>query len=263
MTKNILVIGDAHAHPDVDNRRFDWLGKFILDRRPDIIVDIGDWADMPSLSYYDKGKAAFEHRRYLKDCEAAKDASERAFGPLRDLQIRQKIAKRKIYKPDIYRILGNHDGDRIARIGENSPELEGIFKIDDLGYGDFDEIVKPFLEPTVIEGIVFSHYFYRQMKSYPINNASALIKEYHTSCVCGHDHKFDYSQATTSRGQRLQAVFVGCFLDPDDYASNFAGPQARMRWWSGLTMLNNTRNGQFDLEMISANRLKDIYKGSH
>ena len=38
----ILVIPDGHAHPDYDNDRFDYLGRFILDQRPDTIVCIGD-----------------------------------------------------------------------------------------------------------------------------------------------------------------------------------------------------------------------------
>ena len=33
---NLLVIGDPHAHPDYDNKRFTDLGKFIVMSRPDI-----------------------------------------------------------------------------------------------------------------------------------------------------------------------------------------------------------------------------------
>ena len=51
---NLLVIGDPHAHPDYDNKRFTDLGRFIVKSRPDIVVCIGDMADMPSLSMYDK-----------------------------------------------------------------------------------------------------------------------------------------------------------------------------------------------------------------
>lgn len=60
MNKTILVIPDAHASPKHNNSRFDILGKFILDRQPDIIVNIGDFADMEALCSYDKGKASFE-----------------------------------------------------------------------------------------------------------------------------------------------------------------------------------------------------------
>ena len=70
MSYNIhVVIGDAHAKPDVPNDRFTWLGKYLLDLRlsypeADIkAIDLGDWEDMPSLSSYDIGKMSYEGRR--------------------------------------------------------------------------------------------------------------------------------------------------------------------------------------------------------
>ena len=46
---NLLIIGDPHAHRDYDNKRFTALGKYIAKEKPDVIVCIGDMADMPSL----------------------------------------------------------------------------------------------------------------------------------------------------------------------------------------------------------------------
>ena len=64
MSKTHLIIPDSHAHPDYKNDRYDWLGKLILDLKPDVLVNIGDTADMASLSAYDKGKASFHGRNY-------------------------------------------------------------------------------------------------------------------------------------------------------------------------------------------------------
>jgi hypothetical protein len=58
-----LVIPDAHAMPGLDNRRFDWLGQFIIDTKPDVIVCIGDFFDMAALCKYDKGTTEAEGRR--------------------------------------------------------------------------------------------------------------------------------------------------------------------------------------------------------
>ena len=102
---NLLVIGDPHAHPDYDNDRFTVLGKFIASEKPDVIVCIGDMADMPSLSSYDKGTKGFEGRRYKKDVAAVIDAQERLFAP---------IKKMRGYKPKLHMCLGNHE-DRIDR----------------------------------------------------------------------------------------------------------------------------------------------------
>ena len=62
-----LVIPDQHAHPDNNNDRFEWLGKLIVDLKPDVVINLGDMADMPSLCTYDKGTKGFEGRRYKQD----------------------------------------------------------------------------------------------------------------------------------------------------------------------------------------------------
>jgi hypothetical protein len=58
-----LVIPDQHAHPDFHNKRADWLGQLIKELRPDVVINIGDAADMPSLSSYDKGTKGFQGRK--------------------------------------------------------------------------------------------------------------------------------------------------------------------------------------------------------
>ena len=82
MSKTHLIIPDSHAHPDYNNNRYDWIGKLILDLKPDVLINIGDTADMPSLSAYDKGKASFHGRNYEKDINAHLDAQERMWGPI-------------------------------------------------------------------------------------------------------------------------------------------------------------------------------------
>ena len=66
-----LIIPDTQVKRDVDLSYLEWIGKYIVDKKPDVIVQIGDFADMPSLSSYDVGKKSFEGRRYKDDIEAA------------------------------------------------------------------------------------------------------------------------------------------------------------------------------------------------
>ena len=70
----LLIIPDPHANPDYDNDRFKALGKFIMHEKPEVIVCLGDMADLPSLSSYDRGTKGFEGRRYRKDIEATHQA---------------------------------------------------------------------------------------------------------------------------------------------------------------------------------------------
>lgn len=83
---DILIIPDAHAHPGYSNERFALIGKTIVTHKPDVVVCLGDFADMPSLSSYDRGKASFEGKRYWKDIECTKDAYQKMMSPVRELQ---------------------------------------------------------------------------------------------------------------------------------------------------------------------------------
>ena len=67
-----MIIPDTQVKRGVDLSYLEWIGKYIVDKKPDVIVQIGDFADMPSLSSYDVGKKSFEGRRYKDDIETAR-----------------------------------------------------------------------------------------------------------------------------------------------------------------------------------------------
>src|SRR5678816_1840691 len=113
MTK-ILVIPDVQAKPGNDFTFLRKLGMYIVEKQPDIIVNIGDFADMPSLSSYDVGKKSFEGRRYVKDIEAAHEAQTALLEPLWDYNHKARKNKEKQYKPRMVLTLGNHE-ERINR----------------------------------------------------------------------------------------------------------------------------------------------------
>ena len=125
MSKKIVVLGDSHAHPDVSNERFTWLGKLLHDIKPDHFVNIGDLADMASLCFHSK-PLELEGARYKADCDAAIDAQDRIFHELRK-------TKKKL--PACHWALGNHD-IRPQRYVEEHPILQGKIKNEDLGYKD-------------------------------------------------------------------------------------------------------------------------------
>jgi len=43
-----LVIPDTQAKPGAPTKHLEWIGRYILDRRPDVVVHLGDHWDMPS-----------------------------------------------------------------------------------------------------------------------------------------------------------------------------------------------------------------------
>lgn len=256
----ILVIPDAHATPYHNNKRFAVLGKYIVDEQPDIIVNIGDFGDMPSLSSYDKGKKSFEGRRYKHDVEAVIDAQKLIFEPLKAYNKLQRAAKRKQYKPKLILTLGNHE-HRINRVSEISPELDETISVDDLKFKEFGWEVHDYGTPVFIEGIAFSHVFISGIMGRPISgehHAHSLLIKMHHSCVQGHSHLRDFCERTTASGKKLLGLVVGCYLDTDQH-EHYAG-EANKLWWRGLVMLHNVKDGQFDPEFISMERLKEMYE---
>lgn len=256
---NILVIGDSHAHPDHNNRRFDWLGRFIVDTQPDVIVDIGDWADMPSLCSYDKGVKS-EGRRYRADIECAIDARDRVHGHINLYNVRRRALKKSQYNPRKIALLGNHE-HRITKAASVSPELHGTISTEDLRTREFGWEVYDFLTPVVIEGVVFNHYFTSGNYGAAIggdNVAAQMITKNHTSSVCGHNHYRDFAERTTADGRKLTAVSVGAYMD---YIPEWIGNNGN-KWWFGLVMLHNVKNGTFDPEFIGMEVIKERYESN-
>lgn len=260
MSNSVLIIGDAHCKPGVSNRRFEWLGKYIVDKKPDTIVCIGDFADMSSLCSYDKGKKSFEGRRYKEDCDVTHDAQVKLFGPIVHYNQKQKKLKKPKYNPYKVMIIGNHE-NRIHRVVEYQSELEGTIQLSDLGYTLWWDEVVPFLEPKFIDGVCYQHYFTSGLMGRPIggdNAAASMLSKQYVSCVAGHSHLRDFSERTRADGIKIQGLVVGCYLDPEQ-REDYAGP-ANSLWWKGVVMLHNVNSGQYDPEFVSIDYLRKRYE---
>lgn len=234
---NLLVIGDPHAHPDYDNSRFTALGKYIVSSKPDTVVCLGDFADMPSLSSYDKGTKGFEGRRYKRDVDAVIDAQHKLFAPIRKHNDYLRKQKLKLYKPKLYMTLGNHE-DRINRVVNSSPELEGAISIDDLKYKKFGWKCTPFKQVLTIKNISFSHYFTSGVAGRPISSthvAHTLVSKLHCSSVQGHSHLYNHAEQTRPDGQKIFGLSGGCFSHPK-YSENWC-KDTEYQWWRGVIML--------------------------
>lgn len=252
-----LFIPDCHVKHGQNLDRFKWLSNLILDRRPEVIVCAGDFADMESLCSYDKGLRKFEGRRYKKDIDAAIDAQTVLFAPLAKLQKQQRDNKKKVYSPLTVMMIGNHE-HRIERATQLDPILEDTISIDDLKYHEYWDEVWPFLESDSINGVHYAHYFVSGVMGRPINGehpAAYLLAKQHVSCTVGHSHLVDYAQRTAANGKKLHGLVGGCFTEEyEDYAG-----VANDLWWRGVVYKHNVKDGEYDPEFISIERLKEEY----
>jgi hypothetical protein len=254
MTK-ILVIPDVQAKDGNDFSFLRRIGEYICDKRPDVIVSIGDFTDMESLSSYDVGKKSFEGRRYTKDIRAAHMAQDALFRPLYNLQLQQRANRKKVYDPRTVMTLGNHE-NRITRAVNNDPKLEGLISMDDLAYKMHFKEVYPFLDTVVIEGVAFSHYFVTGTAGRPSSTAKAQLNKQHMSCIAGHQQGLQIATDSRADGTRVTSIIAGSCYEHDE---EYMGPQGNNHW-RGFLVLHEVDRGSFDLMPVSLNYLNKKYE---
>jgi hypothetical protein len=250
-----FIIPDVQAKPGNDFKFLNKIGQYLVEKQPEVVVCIGDFADMPSLSSYDVGKKSFEGRRYKDDIQAAHIAMDALMQPIFDYNQRQKKNGKKQYNPRKVLTLGNHE-ERINRAVNNDAKLEGVLSIEDLAYEKFGWEVHPFLDVVIIDGIAYSHYFVTGVAGRPASTANAQLNKQHMSCVAGHQQGLQIATAHKADGTRLTSVIAGsCYEHDEDYLG-FQGN----KHWRGCLMLNEVINGQFDLMPLSLSYLNKRYQ---
>ena len=155
MTK-IVVIPDTQMKKGVPMEHLLYAGRYIAEKKPDVIVHLGDHWDMPSLSSYDKGKKSFEGRRYKDDVDAGNLAMDLLLEPIKKEMKRLKRNKKKLWQPRMVFTMGNHE-ERIERAVESDAVLEDVIGYKDLNLDDWEVI--DYKEPVIIEGVGFCHFF--------------------------------------------------------------------------------------------------------
>lgn len=253
MTK-ILIIPDVQNKPGDDTKFLTNIGNFIVKKKPDIIVQLGDFTDMESLSSYDVGKKSHEGKRYIKDIESAQEAMKALLKPLWDYNLNARLTKHKQYQPRLVLTSGNHE-HRIIRAVESDSKLDGAISINDLGYESFGWEVYPFLDVVVIEGIAFSHYFVTGVAGRPAGTAAAQLRKTNMSCVAGHQQGKQVAYATRADGGTITSIIAGsCYEHEEPYL----GPQGN-KHYRGIVVLHDVKEGSFDEMWVNLDYINKKY----
>ena len=247
-----FVLPDVQAKDGNDFSFLTCIGKYIVDKKPDVIICLGDFADMESLSTYDRGLKSFEGRSYNKDIWAAREAMDALLTPLFEYNKQAKKNKHKIYKPEMHLTLGNHE-NRINRAINEDRKLDGLISTDNLPYQDW--IVHHFLEVITIDGIAYSHYFTSGVMGRPITTAQALLTKKHMSCIAGHQQGRNIAYGMRADGTEMTAIITGsCYEHEEDYL----GPQGNNHF-RGCYMLYDVHDGRFDELPLTLKYIKSKY----
>lgn len=241
----IVVIADTQCKPTEDLSYMSWIGRYINEKRPDVVVHIGDHYDFPSLSSYDKGKKEFEGRRVKSDIEAGNLGMELLMDEFGF-----------DYKPRLVFCMGNHE-HRFDRLASEMPELEGLVGTDTLPLKDMGWEVYPFLKPVEIEGIYFVHYLANPFTGRPYSGtAMSQLKTVGRSFVVGHKQCLDVSiQPTIDGKQRIGIINGACYPFDETYKGYQGNNHFR-----GITVLHEVEDG-FGLPMfVSLDYMKKKYQ---
>lgn len=255
-----IVIPDTQVKPGVPTDHLDWIGQYLVDQfagKPDIkVIQLGDHADMPSLSSWDKGKKSMEGRRYVEDIKAANEGFETLCKPLADYNAHRKAMKEKQWWPERYMILGNHEY-RITRATEEDAQLDGLLSINDLNYADLGWTVVPFLQPLFLDGIGYVHYWQNPMTGKPLGGqAASRIKSIGHSYTMGHQQTLDYTIRFV-RGKSQHGLVAGaCYLHDESYK----GYQSNAHW-RGIIIKHQVSDGSYDPMFVSLDYLCRRYQG--
>lgn len=228
----LLVIPDAHAHPDFDNKRFDALGAFAHDLDPDYIVCMGDWYDMPALNKHDPiGSLPTLDACYEDDIKVGDDALYRF----------HKAYRRT--RANLHVTLGNHDV-RPDRAVSDDPKWRGKVSLKDLSFAHHKWNLTPYRSNLLLEGVLFSHHVTSGIGGRPIGGehmAATIVKKKHVSTVVGHSHIYQHFEHTRGDGQKIFGLSAGCFTHPNYGKSG--GPRDNWckdtvdYWWRGVVVM--------------------------
>jgi hypothetical protein len=223
---------DAHCYPGHDSDPVEAIGRWFGEEGVDIVVNIGDFSDMPSCSYYGKHKKELEGNRIASDLQYTKDMVglfDRALGG---------------HEPNKIMTLGNHE-NRLYRLENDDAQMEGIFGDDPWGYHEAGYEVYDYLDIVRINGVSFSHAFVNStslMGGIQGGSADIRMKNIGFPHVAGHQHgPLIHGQRMLGDGTPLSTLIIGCAHTENHH---YWGKGKDV--YRGAAILRNVREGGYD-----------------
>lgn len=295
MNRKHGIIPDTQAKPGVPLNHMPWVGDYFAEKKPDVIVHVGDHWDMPSLSHYDKGTMAAEGRAYMDDIKAGNMAMDLLMGPIRREQMRQlrhvqRSAWRSldregrrvallcledakamaqalkpgsvpqslvpyVWLPRLVFTIGNHE-QRIMRHVNANPELRRT-----LGYHSFNLEahgweVHDFLHAVKIDGVSYQHYVPQPNTGRPWGGmAEPRLKSIGYSFTSGHEQGKKAGERYLQNETVQRALVVGSCYLHNE---EYKGPQGNHHW-RGIILKHEVAKGNYDLMEVSLTYLRRRY----
>lgn len=250
-----VIIPDCQIKPGIDTTHLDWAGRAIVEYRPNVIVIMGDFFDMPSLSTYDApGSKEAQGRNILSDIEAGNEAFERLVNPIFKERLRLVQNKRARWNPRCEFLMGNHE-DRISRAIAVDPRFDKLLTLDNLKTPGFHR--NDFLRIVEIDYIKFCHYFPNPLSGRPIGGTiTNRLNHIGGSFVQGHQQGFLYGSKQYP-DHVAHGLVCGRFYS---HHETYRPQDVQNVEWNGIVVLNEVRNkGDFDVMPLSYAYLREKF----
>ena len=246
-----FVVPDTQVREGVPLEHLEAAGNYIVDKKPDTIIHLGDHWDMHSLSSYDRGTKKGEGTRYQEDITVGIQAMHTLLSPIWKYNALQAKHKNKLYKPRMVFTLGNHE-ERIMRYVNSNPELAGKCSYEDLELTKLGWEWYNFRVPVEIDGVYYAHYFYNPNTGRPYGGRAATrLNNIGFSFTMGHQQGKDEAEKPLANGKTLRGLIVGSFYQHEE---DYKGPQGNHHW-RGCIYKHEVRSGSYCMMELSLDYL--------
>lgn len=202
----VVVIFDAHDSPSIRKDRFLWMGRYIHDANPDIVVQIGDFFSFDSLNTIDANDTLLGKYKpiFMDDITSGHEALTELDKGLDG------------WGGEKHSTMGNHE-NRALKFTNRTPELSGVLT------HNFDNLMmthkwtySPFGALYFIGGVAFTHIPLSRMNK-PLggmhveNQIGPMCME---DLVFGHTHRHvDKAFTKTGDNRSVRVLSGGCSLE--------------------------------------------------
>lgn len=244
----LVCIGDAHDAPAIpDKSRFEWMGRYINETKPDIVVQIGDFATLDSLSTHTPNEsfAGKSKPTFMADMVSFNLALEAM----------------QIEGTEKHCTLGNHER-RLYLFEDRAPEAYGMMQCElQKIFERHKWTCSPYGQITYYGGVGFVHAAINKLgKTYGGKNAEggAIANDSVHDLVIGHSHVERRHRAPKIGGNNyVQIINVGCAL-PDGHIEEYA-LHAITGWSYGLADMVIQNGSVTDYHFVSMASMKEKY----
>lgn len=254
--QNIIALPDFQVRPGAPQDHFAWLAAYIIEKKPDVLIQVGDWNDNHSLNgYVEKGGTHLEGARYVDDVAVANHTFALLNDPIQAEIDRLSKGHRRRWSPRRVYLKGNHEV-RADRIATNDAKYLGVLSSDDFKTPGWERY--EFLQVVDIHGILWCHYFKMQNSNNPIGGTpDNRLNKIGQSHFGGHTPGWLYGNRVYPNGMTRHSITAGsCYLHSEEYRGSQCNTHFR-----GLIGLNDVRDGDFDVMPVSLKFLCRKYEG--